>query len=222
MMLGLLVLIGLLLFLATYPILPISMSGVVTFGISAVLAPLIYYQDPQKVVELLGISIKPLKQYLRQLNPCRLIIYCALAVGSYSLLLWINLKIVEIWPNRIGGTWLREWSDKSEMIQMALLQGSNLGWLFLVVGVLTPIAEELFFRGVIMGWMSQRRFPQWSVILFPAILFTAMHLNPGGSLPILFLSLILGYLRYVSNSLLLPIGLHICNNILTICLYGIA
>lgn len=228
-MLVLLLLFTLILFVLAYPLLPITLVGIVAFGGGALLSTWTYlwgYQwlyhqpAPQEPSELLALPFEPLKEYLKGVKLPRFLLYAILAVGIYLLLSWGNEALVSVWPEEWGGTWLRNWSKVSQEAQATLIEGANLWVLFLTVGVLTPIAEELFFRGALMGWMMLRRFPRWAVILLPALLFAVMHLNPIGMLQIFFLALLLGYLRWASGSLWPSVGLHICNNILVLGIYG--
>lgn len=228
-MLVLLLLFTLILFVLAYPLLPITLVGIVAFGGGALLSTWTYlwgYQwlyhqpAPQEPSELLALPFEPLKEYLKGVKLTRFLLYAILAVGIYLLLSWGNEALVSVWPEGWGGTWLRNWSKVSQEAQATLIEGANLWVLFLTVGVLTPIAEELFFRGALMGWMMLRRFPRWAVILLPALLFAVMHLNPIGMLQIFFLALLLGYLRWASGSLWPSVGLHICNNILVLGIYG--
>ena len=228
-MLVLLVLFTLILFVLAYPLLPITLAGIVAFGGGALLSTWTYlwgYQwlyhqpAPQEPSELLALSLEPLKVYWKGVKLPRFFLYTILAIGIYLLLSWGNEALVSVWPEGWGGTWLRNWSKASQEAQATLIESENLWVLFLTVGVLTPIAEELFFRGALMGWMMLRRFPRWIVILLPALLFAVMHLNPVGMLPIFFLALLLGYLRWATGSLWSSVGLHICNNLLVLGVYG--
>lgn len=228
-MLVLLLLFTLILFVLAYPLLPITLVGIVAFGGGALLSTWtylwgyrwLYHQPaPQEPSELLALPFEPLKEYWKGVKRTRFFLYAILAVGIYLLLSWGNEALISVWPEGWGGAWLRNWSKVSQEAQSTLIEGANLWVLFLTVGVLTPIAEELFFRGALMGWMMLRRFPRWAVILLPALLFAIMHLNPVGMLPIFFLALLLGYLRWASGSLWPSVGLHICNNILVLGIYG--
>lgn len=228
-MLVLLLLFTLILFVLAYPLLPITWAGIVAFGGGALLSSWtylwgyrwLYHQPaPQEPSELLALSLEPLKVYWKGVKLPRFLLYTILAIGIYLLLSWGNEALVSVWPEGWGGTWLRNWSKASQEAQATLIEGENLWVLFLTVGVLTPIAEELFFRGALMGWMMLRRFPRWIVILLPALLFAVMHLNPVGMLPIFFLALLLGYLRWATGSLWSSVGLHICNNLLVLGVYG--
>ena len=228
-MLVLLLLFTLILFVLAYPLLPITLVGIVAFGGGALLSTWtylwgyrwLYHQPaPQEPSELLALPFEPLKEYWKGVKRTRFFLYAILAVGIYLLLSWGNEALISVWPEGWGGAWLRNWSKVSQEAQSTLIEGANLWVLFLTVGVLTPIAEELFFRGALMGWMMLRRFPRWAVILLPALLFAIMHLNPVGMLQIFFLALLLGYLRWASGSLWPSVGLHICNNILVLGIYG--
>ncbi|WP_281673863.1 CPBP family intramembrane glutamic endopeptidase [Porphyromonas asaccharolytica] len=229
-MLVLLLLYSLILFVVTYPLLPVSWVGVIAFGGSALLASWTYlwgyrwlYRQPapQEPSELLALPLEPLRRYLKGVKPVRCLLYAILAVLIYLLLTWGNEALVAVWPEGWGGAWLRNWSKLVEEAQTTLIEESNIGWSLLIVGVLTPIAEELFFRGALMGWMMLRHFPRWSVILLPALLFTVMHLNPVGMLPIFFLALLLGHLRWAADSLWPSVALHMLNNLLVLGICGL-
>ena len=229
-MLVLLLLYSLILFVLAYPLLPASWVGVIAFGGGALLATWTYlwgYQRlyhqpaPQEPYELLALPLEPLRQYLKGVRLTRFLLYAILAVAIYMFLTWGNEALVAVWPKGWGGAWLRNWSKMLEEAQTTLIEESNIGWSLLIVGVLTPIAEELFFRGALMGWMMLRRFPRWTVILLPALLFAVMHLNPVGMLPIFFLALLLGYLRWATGSLWPSVALHMCNNLLVLGIYGL-
>lgn len=229
-MLVLLLLYSLILFVLAYPLLPASWVGVIAFGGGALLATWTYlwgYQRlyhqpaPQEPYELLALPLEPLRQYLKGVRLTRFLLYAILAVAIYMFLTWGNEALVSVWPEGCGGAWLRNWSKMLEETQTTLIEESNIGWSLLIVGVLTPIAEELFFRGALMGWMMLRRFPRWTVILLPALLFAVMHLNPVGMLPIFFLALLLGYLRWATGSLWPSVALHMCNNLLVLGIYGL-
>jgi CAAX protease family protein len=93
--------------------------------------------------------------------------------------------------------------------------------LLLVGAVLAPIVEELFFRGLLYGYLRGRRSRGVAVVVSSAI-FAAMHLIPA-LMPSLFLFgvvLALVYERY--GSLYPAIALHGLNNgIIFVALYAI-
>lgn len=85
----------------------------------------------------------------------------------------------------------------------------------LAIGVFGPIAEELLFRGAVLGslleWDRTKGRP-WLAIVLSAVLFSLAHGNPA-QLPVsLSMGLFLGWLRYRTGSLLPGIVLHVFNN----------
>jgi len=84
----------------------------------------------------------------------------------------------------------------------------------LTVSILGPLSEELLFRGGVQTDMSKRYSHQgWQVpILFTALLFSIVHLNPA-QMPLAFvLGLLLGFAYWWTGSLAASIGIHIFNN----------
>lgn len=83
------------------------------------------------------------------------------------------------------------------------------------VAVVGPIAEEVVMRGVVLRGllrtMAARRAIVWS-----AVLFSAMHLNPWQMLPTFFIGLLLGWAYERTGSLGLCLVAHILNNGLSV------
>lgn len=92
------------------------------------------------------------------------------------------------------------------------------GWLvpgtLLSSGVVTAFREELVYRGVLFGWLSDH-FGVVLAVLCSAAVFAAMHLPLGavGAAVALVAGLMLGWLRAASGSLWPGILLHAAANI---------
>lgn len=86
---------------------------------------------------------------------------------------------------------------------------------FAAVGIIGPIAEEVVFRGAVLGsllkWKKLEREP-WMAILLSALLFSLVHLNPAQAPVTLILGLFAGWLYFRTESLLPGMVLHIMNN----------
>lgn len=105
-------------------------------------------------------------------------------------------------------------------------QSANPRWLlFLGIILLAPIYEELIFRGLIWRaiaeqFVSDRRGAIIASII-SGVLFASIHLQYDfyelGT--IFVLALVLGFARYRSGSILLPIAIHIANNALSMTQY---
>jgi membrane protease YdiL (CAAX protease family) len=77
-----------------------------------------------------------------------------------------------------------------------------------------PLAEELFFRGFLLGLIT-RKAGAIAGIVATAVLFTALHGLQGpwiGGLQILADGLFFAFVRLRSGSLLLPVAFHIVGN----------
>lgn len=100
--------------------------------------------------------------------------------------------------------------------------GQSFSWLnfvlmLLVVGVVAPIVEETFFRGLVYGWM-RRRVPIFVAVILSAAIFAVAHVIPL-LLPALFVVGIILALAYeLSGSLWLSILLHSLQNSLAVIL----
>lgn len=83
------------------------------------------------------------------------------------------------------------------------------------IGILGPIAEELLFRGAVLGslleWKPIRSMP-WIAIVLSAALFGLVHMNPAQMPGAIAIGLLYGWLVYRTGSLLPGIIGHIFNN----------
>jgi membrane protease YdiL (CAAX protease family) len=81
----------------------------------------------------------------------------------------------------------------------------------LVVAVLTPLWEEVLFRGAFLDGLSQRFRPTVAIIL-SAALFAAIHIVPLSFAYLFTLGISLALLRRFHQNLWAPILLHAANN----------
>jgi membrane protease YdiL (CAAX protease family) len=108
----------------------------------------------------------------------------------------------------------------------ALLRAPAGAWLAaFAISFLSPISEEIMFRGFVLPHLSSRM-GFWKANLLQAVLFTAMHwpswLWTAGfqagilttSLGIFLLAVLLGWLLRRTNSVWPPVAVHILNNFL--------
>lgn len=85
----------------------------------------------------------------------------------------------------------------------------------LIIGVLTGICEELFFRAGLQRILS-RKMSQTAAIWVSALIFSVMHFQFFGILPRLLLGAFFGYLYSSTGSLWLNAGAHALNNSLVV------
>lgn len=87
--------------------------------------------------------------------------------------------------------------------------------LILIVGGLVPFAEELLFRGVIYGWLRQRRGVVFSVVV-SALLFALAHTNVHMALQIFVTGIVLAVLYERSRSVLVSTLAHMTVNTISL------
>ena len=81
-------------------------------------------------------------------------------------------------------------------------------WLaVLAIVIVAPIAEELFFRGVVFNALRRERGRRWAYV-GSASLFAVIHLSLAALVPILLLALMLAWVYDRTNNLLAPIAMH--------------
>lgn len=135
------------------------------------------------------------------------------ALRSYVFVFpWIFLLlyvIVEL-AHRLG------YQPPMEPIQELVFQekrGSVLALTALLACGIGPVAEELFFRGVLHTTL-RRRLPRVLAIAASAALFAFVHTNVVGFVPIWALGMLLAYTYERTGSLAGPIAIHIAHNTL--------
>jgi len=75
------------------------------------------------------------------------------------------------------------------------------------VGIIGPIAEEMFFRGVLFGWMRQR-VSFWPAAIGSSILFGAAHIEPASIAIAAIAGVAFAGLYERTGSLLMPAMAH--------------
>ncbi|MHB1253403.1 MAG: CPBP family glutamic-type intramembrane protease [Candidatus Humimicrobiaceae bacterium] len=98
-----------------------------------------------------------------------------------------------------------------------LVSNKNVSYIMLlvVVSIIAPICEEIFFRGFLFQGFKKR----WGVpagIIISSALFSAAHLDLYNFLPLLAIGWVLAYLFLKTKSLLPVIFLHAAYNLLLI------
>jgi membrane protease YdiL (CAAX protease family) len=104
---------------------------------------------------------------------------------------------------------------EQEWIVEAVRDRATLKRVFPFFVVLAPLAEELFFRGYLFGFLRDRAgLP--IAFLFSSLLFAAIHLNLSGTLVYVTIGVVLAATYQLSGSLVAPITAHMWFNALVI------
>lgn len=128
-----------------------------------------------------------------------------LLIMGLGLQLLINVVLGAVL--KIAPQLLKEYGDIIETLGM----GSSL-ISFVYVGFIGPAAEELAFRGFLMGHLGKELSPFW-VNIFQAIFFGFYHLNAVQGIYAFLMGLILGKIVLKYGSIREPMILHIAVNI---------
>ncbi len=88
-------------------------------------------------------------------------------------------------------------------------------WLTVLVTLLGPVAEELFFRGFAYPVVKKRIGAKKAIILV-SVVFSILHMNVVSFFPILLLGILLTYLYEKTGSLIPSIVVHIVHNSLVV------
>lgn len=83
---------------------------------------------------------------------------------------------------------------------------------FLAVVVAAPICEEWMLRGVALKGMLQHSKKPWGPILWTALMFAVIHMNPWQAIPAFGIGLVLGWIYYRTRALWLCMVGHAINN----------
>ncbi|WP_196138949.1 CPBP family intramembrane glutamic endopeptidase [Aliikangiella sp. G2MR2-5] len=96
------------------------------------------------------------------------------------------------------------------------LSGITLALFLLLTVILTPIVEEIFFRGFLFRWMANRR-PVWLAAVISSAMFGASHIVPPQAISAALMSFLIIYLYVKSGSIWPAIFCHIVNNAISFC-----
>ncbi len=84
--------------------------------------------------------------------------------------------------------------------------------IFLIIAILPAVSEEMLFRGVIQPVMSKGLGNNHLGIIVTSFFFALLHQQFYSFLSIMTLGIVLGYLRFWSNSIWPSIIMHLINN----------
>lgn len=91
----------------------------------------------------------------------------------------------------------------------------NIWYLMVIVGLVTPFFEELFFRGILLGRLKNGFGPLMTVLL-SAVLFSLSHLNVIQGIYVLPVGILAAYLVLETGSVFSAVWLHMVYNLVNI------
>ena len=155
-----------------------------------------------------------------------------LSVGTIIFFSGIN-SVINEWNNGIelpefmsnAEVWMHQLEDRSREMTEYLTFFDTPGHfiaVFIIMGILPAIGEELAFRGYLQGELYAATGNIHTAIWTSAILFSAIHLQFLGFFPRMLLGAIFGYLYVWSGNLWYPIIGHFIQNGLQVILIYLA
>jgi membrane protease YdiL (CAAX protease family) len=90
-------------------------------------------------------------------------------------------------------------------------RGNVILLLTIFVSILGPIIEEIFFRGFLYSAV-RKRFGIFVGVLLSSALFSMLHTNIVGFLPIMILGVLMAFLYEITGSLIASMSIHILHN----------
>ncbi|GHF79840.1 CPBP family intramembrane glutamic endopeptidase [Thalassotalea marina] len=100
-------------------------------------------------------------------------------------------------------------------LQDLSLSNASLATYLLLTIIITPVVEEIFFRGFLFQWMSSNR-PVWLAAIVSSIMFGVSHIVPPQAIAAAVLSLVIIVLFVCSGSIWPAIVAHVVNNTLSV------
>ncbi len=130
----------------------------------------------------------------------------------FATKMWlIGLGVLVAWV--LGITWLGlDFLLPPDSAQQVLDDaGGKIFVTVLLVGVVGPVAEEIFFRGFILTGLL-KRFGLRRALLFSSLLFGFFHFDPGAIVPTFVLGLMLGWVYLKTTSIWPAMFAHALHN----------
>ena len=104
--------------------------------------------------------------------------------------------------------------DLNHLLKPESLFGGFL--LFFAVVILAPLGEEIIFRGFLQQILEKQWKDSTQAVLFTALIFSLIHMNPYWFFQIYILGVFLGFLAWKTNSIVAPLILHGLNNFIAL------
>lgn len=179
-------------------------QDIIVFALPSVLTAVCISTTPERV---LSVSAAP---------PWRmLLIIVGVYILAYPALDWV-ICWNESWnlPESIAAP-ARAAEDAATAATSLMLDTRSAGGLvvnILIVGVLTGVCEELFFRGTVQRMLRTAGMGAWPSIVLSAIIFSALHFQLYGFVPRMLMGIFFGWLLERSGSVWTSAVAHAINN----------
>lgn len=122
----------------------------------------------------------------------------------YSVLFMIGATVIMTLTSLIGNTWENEKTDAMQQNRSFFM----ISIAFISAAIISPIYEEIFYRGFIYRWL-RTRIGLIGAILLSSFIFTIVHIPTYNAMPVNFFSgIIFAYAYEQSGSIWPPVLIH--------------
>ena len=144
------------------------------------------------------------KPLMREILPAMAVTIGLLGVINLWFSLLTHLQESNAWIDRL----MTEYAQTAA----AFTPANGYLWLILGIGIMTPVAEELLFRGIVQGEL-RKVMPEWGAILIQGFVFALFHMQPIQISYVILPGIVLGLLYAWTRSIWIPIVIHVTFNL---------
>ena len=135
------------------------------------------------------------------------------AFGKFSIILFFLLLLLLVPAFSTSLEPLTMWLPMPEFIKKIFESLTNTGWVTLVsVVIMAPLFEEWLLRKVALGGLLKRGYSPAAAILWSALMFGVIHMNPWQAIPGFLTGILFGWVYWRTRSLWAVIFMHAVNN----------
>lgn len=189
----------------------VVLQNICTFGIPALLSAWILTRRPMEFTGLgNGFSFRAVLGLL--------IVFAAALPFINQLVAWNEAVKLPAALSNVESQ-MQAMEEAAKAMSDKLLDAGSVGSMLvgvLVIGCLTGLCEELFFRGALQRLLQSRSVGSHAAVWISAIVFSIMHFQFYGFVPRILLGAFFGYLLLWSDSLWLSALAHALNNSLVV------
>lgn len=165
-------------------------------------------------------KLNTLWKFYKPLNPATWYMLLPLFVSAVFASAWLlEFNMGLKFPSAIESFF--ESFKTGNMLERMLQMNSPTDFLLnlLVIAVLPAVFEEIFFRGTLQPMIGGIFKNHHAGIILSSLIFALIHLNITQLIPMMCLSLLLGYLLHYSGSIYTSIIIHFLNNAMAVTAY---
>jgi membrane protease YdiL (CAAX protease family) len=148
---------------------------------------------------------------LRRLPASKIIAWSLLICGA---VIFVEMPLTLVVERALDAIHLPHPEQQSVEIFRQLDRPSEILLFMLQAVAISPLIEELFFRGFLLTFLKNYT-TGLGAVFFSAAVFALAHANIDSVIPLWLLGIVLGVAYQHTGSLLLPIGIHACWNFFT-------